>query len=53
MSGSIRVATARASPDARVTTEPSSSAASPLPAITTGVASREGMAKCVFSMATP
>ena len=53
MSGSISVATARASPEARVTTDPSTSAASPLPAITTGVASSDGIPTCVFSMATP
>jgi len=42
ISGSISVATASASPEARVTTAPSSSAASPLAAITTGVASSDG-----------
>jgi hypothetical protein len=42
ISGSMSVATASASPEARVTTEPSSSAASPLAAITTGMASSDG-----------
>jgi hypothetical protein len=49
----MSVATASASPEARVTTEPSSSAASAAPIITTGVATSTGMLKCVFSIATP
>lgn len=44
ISGSISVATASASPEARVTMAPSSRAASPAATITTGVASSDGTA---------
>jgi len=47
------VATARASPETRVTTEPSSRATSPLATMTTGAASRLDMPVWVFSSATP
>ena len=47
------VATASASPDARVTTEPSTRATSPLATVTTSAASRLGMFRSVLSTATP
>ena len=53
ISGSMIVATARANPEARVTTAPSSRATSPLPTMTTGAASRVGMFRWVLSSAAP
>ena len=47
------VATARASPEARVTTDPSSSATSPLATMTIGAASSVGMFRWVLSIAAP